>query len=110
MRQCRRAGTRFYVVEQAFYAVHRNPVEVLACGDYSSIIPTPLRRICAMNLAKHMEAVLLAALALVAASGIATAAVPALHAPASASAAVVAAPVSGPVQVVTIVGKRQSRL
>ncbi|WP_426190867.1 hypothetical protein [Massilia sp. DWR3-1-1] len=63
-----------------------------------------------MHLAKHRDTVLLAALALVAASGIATAAVAARQAPVSASAAVIAAPVSGPVQVVTIVGKRQRRL
>jgi ABC-type transporter Mla maintaining outer membrane lipid asymmetry permease subunit MlaE len=72
------------------------------------------RRINAMNIAKHMEAVLLAALAIVAATGIATAAVPAhqssVNAGANASANIVAAaPVSGPMQVVTIVGKRQPR-
>lgn len=58
-----------------------------------------------MNIAKHMEAALLAVFALVAATGIATAAVPAY----TAAPSVTAAPVSGPMQVVTIVGKRLPR-
>ncbi|MDB5959847.1 MAG: hypothetical protein JWP59_1141 [Massilia sp.] len=63
-----------------------------------------------MNIAKHMEAVLLSALAIAAATGIATAAVPAPQSSTSVSAGIVAAaPVSGPMQVVTIVGKRQPR-
>ena len=65
-----------------------------------------------MNIAKHMEAVLVAAFALIAATGIATAAVPAasvtpLVTP-TAAAAVAATP-SAPMQVVVIVGKRQPR-
>lgn len=65
-----------------------------------------------MNLSKHMEAVLVCAFAVIAATGIATAAVP-LHAaaPAALSPAALAPAVvvSGPMQVVTIVGKRQPR-
>lgn len=55
-----------------------------------------------MNIAKHMEAVFIAAIAVVAATSFATAAVPA-HRKASA-----AAPFVGKMQVVTIVGKRLS--
>lgn len=62
----------------------------------------------AMNITKHMEAALLAAFALIAATGIATAAVPVHQAATTASHS--AAPVSGPMQVVTIVGKRLPRL
>ncbi len=58
-----------------------------------------------MNIAKHMEAVFVAAIAIVAATSIATAAVPAF----TASATVAAAPVSGPMQTVVIVGKRLPR-
>jgi hypothetical protein len=57
-----------------------------------------------MNIAKNMEAVFIAAIALVAATSFATAAVPAHH---KASAAA-AAPFVGKMQVVTIVGKRLS--
>lgn len=56
-----------------------------------------------MNIARHMEAVFIAAIALVAATSIATAAVPS-HQKFSAA----AAPVDGKMQVVTIVGKRLS--
>lgn len=56
-----------------------------------------------MNIAKHMEAVFIAAIAVVAATSFATAAVPAHH---KASAA--AAPFVGKMQVVRIVGKRLS--
>jgi hypothetical protein len=56
-----------------------------------------------MNLAKHMEAVFIAAIAIVAATSFATAAVPA---PRQAGAAAAAAPLVGTMQVVTIVGKR----
>lgn len=60
-----------------------------------------------MNIAKHLEAVLLCVFALTAATGVATAAVPAhKFAPAATAAA---APVSGPMQVITIVGKRLPR-
>jgi hypothetical protein len=54
-----------------------------------------------MNIAKNMEAVLIAAVAIVAAASIATAAVPARHQPGAG-----AAPFEGKMQVVTIVGKR----
>ncbi|MDQ2988555.1 MAG: hypothetical protein M3R60_05580 [Pseudomonadota bacterium] len=53
-----------------------------------------------MNIAKHMEAVFIAAIAVVAATSFATAAVPAHHK------ATAAAPFEGKMQVVTIVGKR----
>ena len=53
-----------------------------------------------MNIAKHMEAVFIAAIAMVAATSFATAAVPAHHKAAA------AAPFEGKMQVVTIVGKR----
>ena len=53
-----------------------------------------------MNIAKHMEAVFIAAIAIVAA----TAAVPAVK-----SSAVAAVPVSGAMQTVVIVGKRLPR-
>lgn len=56
-----------------------------------------------MNIAKHMEAVLIAAIAVVAATSIATAAVPAHQKVKDA-----AAPFEGKMQVVTIVGKRLS--
>lgn len=56
-----------------------------------------------MNIAKHMEAIFIAAIAIVAATSIATAAVPAARAD------VVAAPVSGAMQTVVIVGKRLPR-
>lgn len=62
-----------------------------------------------MNLAKHMEAVLLSVFALIAATGVATAAVPAHKVAPVATVATVAAPASAPMQVVTIVGKRQPR-
>ena len=55
-----------------------------------------------MNVAKHMEVIFLAAIAIVAATSMATAAVPARHS------AVHAAPFEGKMQVVTIVGKRLS--
>lgn len=54
----------------------------------------------AVNIAKHMEVIFLAAIALVAATSMATAAVPARHG------AVHAAAFDGKMQVVTIVGKR----
>lgn len=57
-----------------------------------------------MNIAKHMEAVFIAAIAIVAATGIATAAVPAVK-----SSATAAVPVSGAMQTVMIVGKRLPR-
>lgn len=56
-----------------------------------------------MNIAKHMEAVFIAAIAVLAATSFAAAAVPVHH---KASAA--AAPFVGKMQVVTIVGKRLS--
>jgi hypothetical protein len=56
-----------------------------------------------MNIAKNMEAVFVAAIALVAATSFATAAVPARQHPGAA-----AAPFVGKMQVVTIVGKRLS--
>jgi hypothetical protein len=59
-----------------------------------------------MNIAKHMEAVFVAAIAIVAATSFATAAVPAPQ-KASAVAALVS-PVASQMQVVTIVGKRLS--
>lgn len=54
-----------------------------------------------MNIAKNMEAVFIAAIALVAATSFATAAVPAHH-----KAGAAATPFVGKMQVVTIVGKR----
>ena len=56
-----------------------------------------------MNIAKNMEAVFIAAIALVAATSIATAAVPVHH-----KAVAAAVPLVGKMQVVTIVGKRLS--
>jgi hypothetical protein len=56
-----------------------------------------------MNIAKNMEALFIAAIGIVAATSIATAAVPAPRMAASA-----AAPFVGKMQVVTIVGKRLS--
>lgn len=63
-----------------------------------------------MNLSKHMEAVLVCAFGIIAATGVATAAVPAHHGAAVAAIARPAAIViEGPMQVVTIVGKRPLR-
>jgi hypothetical protein len=56
-----------------------------------------------MNIAKNMEALFISAIAIIAATSIATAAVPARHAASEA-----AAPFVGKMQVVTIVGKRLS--
>ena len=56
-----------------------------------------------MNIAKHMEAIFVAAVALVAATGIATAGAPAAQPAGMAATAFV-----GKMQVVTIVGKRMS--
>jgi hypothetical protein len=56
-----------------------------------------------MNIAKNMEVIFVAAIALASVTGFATAAVPAYHA-AHAS----ATPFDGKMQVVTIVGKRMS--
>lgn len=70
----------------------------------------PLRRKQIMNLSKHMEAVLVCAFGVIAATGLATAAVPVHHAAHSAVVAPAASVViTTPMQVVTIVGKRQSR-
>ena len=55
-----------------------------------------------MNIAKHMEAVFIATIAIAAATSFATAAVPARQAGAAAT------PLVGKMQVVTIVGKRLS--
>jgi hypothetical protein len=57
-----------------------------------------------MNIAKNMEAVFISAIAIIAATSIATAEVPARQPVASAA----AAPFVGKMQVVTIVGKRLS--
>jgi hypothetical protein len=56
-----------------------------------------------MHIAKNMEAVFIAAIALIAATSIASATVPARH-----RASTAAAPLDGTMQVVTIVGKRLS--
>jgi hypothetical protein len=57
-----------------------------------------------MNIAKNMEAIFFAAIALVGATSLATAAAPVRQAPAAAA----AVPFEGKMQVVTIVGKRMS--
>lgn len=54
-----------------------------------------------MNIAKNMEVIFVAAIALASVTGFASAAAPALHA-----ARVAATPFDGKMQVVTIVGKR----
>lgn len=63
-----------------------------------------------MNLSKHMEAVLVCAFGVIAVTGFASAAVPAHHVAHSAVIAPAASVViHAPMQVVTIVGKRQPR-
>ena len=58
-----------------------------------------------MNIAKNMEAIFLAAIVLVSATGLATASAPAAP---GASAAAAAAPLEAPMQVVTVSAKRLS--
>jgi hypothetical protein len=91
------------VIQVAKYAFRRNPMERGRGHGYSHTIPKPLTRSLKMNIAKNMEALFIAAIALVAATSFATAAVPG-HQKISAA----AAPFEGKMQVVTIVGKRLS--